>query len=293
MSDYELNILSQDKRHLDSTLKIFNVDDEKVIGVEKQEPFKLLFKNNSSQRVQVRLSVDGTDVLTGETASTKPSGKMFVVEAHSSMSLHAWPETLQGGGRFVFTTEDKSVAVNTHGNKAGIGLIAAAVYVDYHSINRFDYGSVGYAMSNSNKFGGQLYDSSYHSNRLIRKRRAGGASAGNDVTKGLAPTRGVEISNCSLAAAAAASAEDVDDLAVGVGEFSTQQLQTAAGLSRPVLDDVIQVRYEPWAKLQKKLAESKTTVPKSNAFPGDKKQIDLSNVPRTKTSAQSAQLSRF
>lgn len=294
MSDYILSIASQDKRHEGEEFRVFHVDGEDVIGVEEREPFELRFRNNTNQPVQIRLSVDGTDVLSGKPASTKPTGEMFLVSPHDSMSLKAWPESMDGGARFVFTTSEKSVAVNTHGNTAGIGLIAAAIYTDY------DYygGHLAYFQG-----GGQVHNSS----RFTRNRRVGadlrGMPMGSksllfDATKGAA-TKGLRgRSEESYGAtldfcAAAASIDEDSNIAVGAGEYTNQTLVKAAGLRRPVLDDIIQVRYLPWEKLRKLVARE--IVSEATAFPGDHNQkVDLSNVPRTKSTARrSPEVHRF
>ena len=120
VNDYNLKVISQDKRNVGSIFRTFNIDGDDIIGVEEHEPFELRFENNTYNAVQIRLSIDGTDVLTGKPASTKPKGDMFLVEPRGAMRLKAWPENMSGGARFVFATTEKSVAVNTHGNTAGI-----------------------------------------------------------------------------------------------------------------------------------------------------------------------------
>jgi hypothetical protein len=280
MSDYIFSIASQDKRNVGEEFRVFRLDGEDVIGVEEKEPFELRFRNNTNQPVQIRLSVDGTDVLSGKPASTKPTGEMFLVSPYDSMSLRAWPESMQGGARFVFTTTEKSVAVNTHGNTSGIGLIAAAIYTDYYSTPTvfspmFQSNSLRFARDSRR---------SLMADKRMKGRSYGsgtkGATLGGDVTKG------VSLDFCAAPASSDSLGDiaEMSNMAVGAGEYTDQTLIKAAGLRRPVLDEVIQVRYLPWEKLRHLVAKEVVGV---TAFPGDQQPgIDLSKVPRTKSTAR-------
>jgi hypothetical protein len=116
-----------------------NIDGEKVIGVFENEPFKIKFTNDSWKKVQIRVSVDGTDILTGELASTEPEGKMFLVNPFDTIELCAWPEDNNGGAEFLFGTTKNSVAANTHGNLSAKGLIAVAIFEESESERRINY----------------------------------------------------------------------------------------------------------------------------------------------------------
>ena len=271
---YELEIISQGKRHEGDIYRTFNIDNEDIIGVKKREAFEIKFRNNTLQRVQVRLSVDGTDILTGELASTKPSGKMWLVEPNEVMRLQAWPEDSKGGSRFVFSSEESSVAVNTHGNRAGIGLIAAAVYVEKPS---------EYVFSGSNIFvspvGAQPIFTSFDSTGKFTRFLP--VDAPMPVAGGIEQVFDNKLDS---------TGKFTRSLAVGAGERVEQVLDNKKGLHSPVLDDIVQVRYLPWEKLQKLLVAK----PGTNAFPGDEptRHIDLSNVPKTKPAGRRNKRSR-
>ena len=117
MNDYGLEIISREQHP--RKLKKFQVDNEDIIGVYENEPFAVRFKNNTSNKVQVRISIDGTDVLTGRLASTEPEGQMWVLSPYSDLELKAWPETNTGGAEFLFSHAKDSVAAHTHGNMTG------------------------------------------------------------------------------------------------------------------------------------------------------------------------------
>lgn len=273
MGDYDIEIVSKSKKDNGKVFKIFDVADEGIVGVTKNEPFMLRFINNTSEKVQVRLSLDGTDILTGDIASTKPKGKMWLVQAHDVLELSAWPETSEGGARFVFTDEEKGVAINTHGNIVGQGLIGAAVYRDYNQANWFNNG--------------------HHisTRRFTKSSNVGmvGSSAG-DITFSASNIRFNTCGYRSSGHDAVPVFESSDnDLAVGAGERVEQQLETAKGLSNPVLDEIVQVRYMSWSKLNKLIVKEIKT--KSSAFPGDSiTGIDLKNVPKVRSSGKNKTL---
>lgn len=284
--DYELEIIGDSG----SIFRSFDVDGFRTIGVKKDEPFEIRFKNHTGNLIQVRFSLDGTDILTGEVASTKPTGKMWVVGAYDTMSLKSWPETNNGGARFVFTNKEKSVAVNTHGNTSGIGLIAAAVYVEYNGYytnfntppytwcinppnitmpNMYKYGDVIYGSGTTGVINtGETFDTYDASNF------SGGTYATSDVS--------IAASACNDVFTAASNvnivAQPEENFAIGAGEYAAQQLNEVGGLLRPVLDDVIQIKYLPWSVLSKKISKQEQKTP--NAFPGDKKNINLDKVPK-------------
>ena len=79
-----LSIISKHPAFMDKTLLSYEVDGERVIGVYGNEPYAVQVVNNSLERVEVRLSIDGTDVLTGEPASTEATGKRWVIESRDS-----------------------------------------------------------------------------------------------------------------------------------------------------------------------------------------------------------------
>lgn len=129
---YDLEIVSSEN---EKKYKTHNIDGLNTIGVYENEPFKIRFRNNTGKKVQVRVSVDGTDILTGEEAHTRIDGRMWVVNGYETLELKAWPEDNDGGAEFLFGHTADSVAANTHGNLQGKGLIAVAVFEEQQSID--------------------------------------------------------------------------------------------------------------------------------------------------------------
>ena len=130
--NYTLEIVSHHDKFRNKPLRQYYVDGINTVGAWGDEPFEVRFRNNTWQKVQVKLSLDGTDILTGKPADTEVSKDMWVVNGNSTLSLKAWPEDHNGGAAFIFTSAEKSVAVHTHGDLSSRGIIAAAVFTEGH-----------------------------------------------------------------------------------------------------------------------------------------------------------------
>lgn len=76
-------------------------------------------------RVLTVLSVDGINVLTGETAATLQSG--YVIDGERSYSVTGWRKNMDDVARFVFTALPDSYAART-GRPGNVGVIGVAVY---------------------------------------------------------------------------------------------------------------------------------------------------------------------
>jgi hypothetical protein len=281
LHSYRLEIVSQDKKHEGKRFREHNIGGTSTIGVNKREPFEIRFYNDSWQDVQVRLSVDGTDIATGEPASTSSKGKMWIVRARDHMNLKAWPESNSGGARFVFGSEGDSVAVNTHGNTEGIGVIAAAVFVENHKPITINWNS-NYHSNYYNPEPSKFVDVSWKTT----------CSTDFGSTKGVrpaSPTRSVRRRTSGARLESFNFVDSCDDsderAAVGAGEQVAQQITKTAGLVEPKLDTTLQIRYEWWKDLQTKLSPPQYD-DSPNPFPADDDGIDLGNTPRRRSSAR-------
>lgn len=258
MQNYELNIQNKGK-----TYKQFNVEDDLFIGVGKNEEFEVVFKNNTSNNVQVRLSLDGTDLLTGKPASTSITGEMWYVAARDTLTLKAWPESSSGGAKFIFSDSKDSVAVHTHGNMSGRGIIAAAVYTEKYN---YVAGPVYYWGNSKSDFGG-----------ILRSKR-------------LEMDTQILCSTQDMAAYETSSTKP----GIGASEYTEQKLTEVAGLREPVMNQIMYLHYDWWDSLKKQLKPTK----QMQAFPGDENNfvgIDLKKTPRkgSKKTSNKAQLERF
>lgn len=305
-SNYSLEIISHHSKFNEKSLRKYYVDGIDTVGAWGDEPFEIRFKNNSWQKIQVKLSLDGTDILTGKPADTQPSSDMWVVNGYGTLSLKAWPETNNGGASFVFTSADNSVALHTHGDMSCRGIIAAAVFVEghvepvricstpviveqhhhHHYKRRTEY--VPLIVPNTNPY------IPYYSTDVIYTGNAGG-NVGGTLGGTLSSTYNISDStfgadcgdsisfNASMSdGPVAASAESLKSLvSVGAGEHVNQKITYVTGLTKPIFSETIRVKYVWWDELVAKLRTETKAQVQPSGFPGDKqKNIDLGKTPR-------------
>ncbi len=314
---YSLEIISQHSDSRGKALKKYAVDGIETVGAFGNEPFEILFTNNSSSKVQVKISLDGTDILTGDLANTEINKDMWVVAAFASLRLKAWPETNSAGAQFVFTTKTNSVSVHLHGDTSSRGVIAAAVFAENHKPVW-----LGNSGSSWSKYGDVTKGGSYGGSMKRRSlsgtdNRIGGQadySLQNNTTTGSLDSLGLNETLCSdsveVGAASAApqmdylnldlersrdegclrgatkSAERTKSAAfVGAGSQVTQNITSAVGLIDPKFAQVVKVKYLWWEELEAKLHENLplvATAEDGSGFPGDrnKKIMSIGCTPR-------------
>lgn len=292
--NYELEIISHHPKFEGKMLKKYHVDGIDTIGAWGDETFSVVFKNNTSQKVQVKLSIDGTDILTGKLASTDLSNQMWVVDRYSSLKLDAYPETNNGGAAFIFTSADNSVAVHTHGDLSSRGIIAAAVYTEgavepvrlnrsdvYHHYDYrpyYDYGPnhtpivpityPGYYWTSYNTSGSNILRSTSVSSTFSGQQPQAASYNSTKIENNLSVSDGV----------ASKSLENL--VAVGAGQYVEQNISYVAGLVMPLFSETVRVKFLWWDDLVAKLRTETPVQEQPSGFPADKKNIDLKNTPR-------------
>lgn len=307
--NYTLEIISHHPKFEKKSLRKYYVDGTDTVGAWGDEPFEIVFKNHTWQKVQVKLSIDGTDILTGDKANTEVSKDMWVVNGMGTLSLKAWPETHNGGAQLVFTSANNSVAVHTHGDLSSRGIIAAAVFTESHVApyipivlnqpqehhhhhhyrkNWWDYyydsspvwiGGTIYTNNSSGDFGsgtlgGNSTFSSTVSNTISPQADGGGTFTANSCSYS---------ADASTHAPRARKSRSLESLvAVGAGQHVDQKITYVEGLIKPLLAETVRVRYLWWDDLVAKLKENNVPAPHASGFPGDKKQhiMSLGSTPR-------------
>lgn len=292
-NNYTLEIISHHPKFASKALRKYYVDGIETVGAWGDEPFEIRFKNNTWQKVQVKITLDGTDILTGKPADTEVSKDMWVVNGYATLSLKAWPETNNGGAQFVFTSANNSVAVHTHGDLSSRGIIAAAVFTEghvepikityptypiYETHNHHHY----HYDSRCKGMGGGYYGSggiTYTSNTggLI-----GGTLSSNTVVCNNAAPSSTNYLSSDMSEGASASAGLESLVSVGAGQHVDQKITYVSGLIKPVFTETVRVRYLWWDDLQDKLRTNSVAQPHASGFPGDRerKNIDLKGTPR-------------
>ena len=261
MSNYELNIISYHSDFKNKTLKKYHVEGIDTIGSYGNEPFGISFKNNTGQKVQVKISLDGTDILTGELADTNVSDNMWVVKPYDTLLLKAWPETNAGGAAFTFTSAEKSVAYNLHKDLSHQGIIAAAVYVEGHfdSVSPIYYPIYQYFNVQPVQTYPKLWEYNTTTLTVADNYTYSNATSHTNTLESPIP--------CS---------------AVGAGQYTEQNITNVAGLVKPVFSEAIRVRHIWWDDLVSKLRVDTQAKPHPSGFPGniEHNNINLKNTPR-------------
>lgn len=282
-SNYGLEVISHHPQFKNKNLIQYYVDGINTVGAWGNEPFEIKFRNNTSQKVQVKISLDGTDVLTGQPANTEVSSKMWVVNGYDTLDLKAWPETNNGGASFIFTSANNSVAVHTHGDLSSRGIIAAAVYVEghvapisikrvehHHHYPRYDYWHtypiyIGGSIITNDSFGGTTYSSNSTDSISMSLNESSVATNSSSPLRSKGDSKSLE----SLAS-------------VGAGDHVDQKITYVSGLVKPTFTETLRVKYLWWDELQAKLHETQAPMAHASGFPGNRSQniMSLGNTPR-------------
>jgi hypothetical protein len=298
-ANYSLDIISHHSQFRNKSLRKYYVEGIETVGAWGDEPFEIRFKNHTGQKVQVKISLDGTDVLSGEKATTDVSHDMWVVNGYGTLNLKAWPETNNGGASFIFTSANNSVAVHTHGDISCRGIIAAAVYVEghvepvristprveeHHHYYRYPYWSIYSPYWIGGIVDCHNTDYTLGGNIILN---GGDVSNGSSITfstnSNSSGINNVSDTTLSINSVQTNSSNSLESLAsVGAGQHVDQKISYVTGLIKPVFTETVRIRYLWWDDLVAKLKEFNVPAPHASGFPGDKKQkmIDLKSTPR-------------
>jgi hypothetical protein len=252
---YTLEVISHLPEFKGRQLRKHKLHGADYIGAYGNEIFEVVFRNNSWQRLQVRIMIDGTDVLTGQANNTYQPGKMWIVEPYQSLRLKAWPETNKGGAQFVFTNVNNSVAAHTHGDVSQRGKITAAVFTESYTYNWFYPPFYPPTYPNTPYYQWQTY--SYNSNTGGNGVISSTNALNNDLT--------YDVSNSSNATIGATyDCLLFTDAAVGAGQQVDQKISEATGLLNPVLTETVELHYMWWNELCEALRQQNSTQPMIN-----------------------------
>jgi len=95
-----------------------------IIGAPGHE-YAVRIRNNTGERILAVTSVDGVNVVSGETASPEQSG--YVLDAYGSVEISGWRKSLERTAAFYFTDLGDSYAART-GRPGNVGVIGVAVF---------------------------------------------------------------------------------------------------------------------------------------------------------------------
>lgn len=95
------------------------------VAGEDGQPYAIRLQNLGAERLLVVLSVDGVNVITGETAHPSQSG--YVLEPYASAEIEGWRKSMHEVAAFRFSAAGDSYAART-GRPVDLGVIGAAVF---------------------------------------------------------------------------------------------------------------------------------------------------------------------
>ncbi|HEY3799057.1 MAG TPA: hypothetical protein VGL58_11940 [Caulobacteraceae bacterium] len=112
-------------RDTGQTLQVWRHDGRLYVAGAPGDRYGLRVTNRTGGRVLVVMSVDGVNILTGETAGYDQRGYIF--DPHESYDLNGWRKSTSEIADFTFTRLPNSYAART-GRPANVGVIGIAVF---------------------------------------------------------------------------------------------------------------------------------------------------------------------
>jgi hypothetical protein len=101
-----------------------------VIG-ETGRRYSILVRNNTGNRLEAVISVDGLDVLDGKPAAVTKSG--YVIAPYSTLQVDGFRQSLATVAAFRFGAVQDSYANRKYGDTRNVGVIGLAVFHEYGS----------------------------------------------------------------------------------------------------------------------------------------------------------------
>jgi hypothetical protein len=107
------------------TLPIYEHAGRLYVAGEPRHQYELRIRNSSAGRVLAVTSVDGVNVVTGETAAQQQSG--YVLDGWDSVRIEGWRKSFDDVATFYFTRLADSYAART-GRPHDVGVIGVALF---------------------------------------------------------------------------------------------------------------------------------------------------------------------
>ena len=108
-----------------TSLVVYAKDGRRYIVGAPGHEYAVRIRNNTGERILAVTSVDGVNVVSGETASPEQSG--YVIDAYGSVEIAGWRKSLERTAAFYFTDLGDSYAART-GRPGNVGVIGVAVF---------------------------------------------------------------------------------------------------------------------------------------------------------------------
>jgi len=112
-------------RNTGERLTPYRYDGKLYVAGTPGDRYSIELRSKRAERVLTVLSVDGINVLTGQTAATLQSG--YVIDGRQSYGINGWRKSMDDVAQFVFTALPDSYAARTS-RPGNVGVIGVAVY---------------------------------------------------------------------------------------------------------------------------------------------------------------------
>jgi hypothetical protein len=109
------------------TLPIYEHEGRLYVAGEPRHQYELRVRNSSARRLLAVTSVDGVNVITGQTAAQEQSG--YVLGSWDSLRIEGWRKNLDEVATFYFTKLADSYAART-GRPHDVGVIGVALFCE-------------------------------------------------------------------------------------------------------------------------------------------------------------------
>src|SRR5450432_1882268 len=107
------------------TLPIYTYEGRRYVVGKPGNEYAIRVRNDGGDRALAVMSVDGVNVISGDTASPAQTG--YVLDAHGSFDIAGWRTSQSRTAAFFFTTLANSYATRT-GRPDNVGVIGVAVF---------------------------------------------------------------------------------------------------------------------------------------------------------------------
>lgn len=235
----DVNVYDRTSQRL---LPIYTADGGWFVAGKVGGEYELRIRNNTGEDLLAVVSVDGVNVVTGETAATAQGG--YVVSAWQSLNIPGWRKSLARVASFYFTEHSAAYATRT-GRPNDVGVIGFALFkrkavppVEIEPQSRL--GASGFARDAGRS-------------RLAESDDAPAQAAPEASVHNEAPAKESAKSDASLAARApAALAPRPPERRIGTGHGRSQSAPAryvAFERESDTPNEVIAVRYDTYANL--------------------------------------------
>ena len=112
-------------RHQQRTLRVYWHEGRAYVEGKPGNEYQIVVRNQLAQDVLAVVSVDGVNVVTGETAAASQGG--YVIDQWHQLDVAGWRKSLSRTAAFYFTELPDSYAART-GRGQNVGVIGAAIY---------------------------------------------------------------------------------------------------------------------------------------------------------------------